>query len=255
MKTTLLTFILGLLFLTIPLFFAYALHISWWTRIGKTVLRTLAGAAVMYGLLYFLFQHDSIALNIVFTILMLLTSALFAVLKARVSLKTGFIPMLTGMTAALVTVCTCVLLLIAGNGLMLHTRFLVPVIALMTGSITLPCARAMATYYTGLRKHGQLYTYLLGNGATHTEALQHFVRRAMEKALLPGTDRMAATIIGLSPFILWTALLCGTDVLSAIVLQVVLLSATYCATVVAAYVAVRTAQWYGRDGYSRLKTH
>ena len=42
--------------------------------------------------------------------------------------------------------------------------------------------KALSVYYMGLKYHNQLYYYyLLGNGATHSEAVAYFVRRALEK--------------------------------------------------------------------------
>ncbi len=253
MKLTLYTLLFAALFLAVPLAAAAALHIRFLPRIWKAVLRAVLLAAAESGVLWYLFREDSLPLNILFVVLALIFSTLVAVVRARVGTRTGFVPVLAGMCAGVAAVGLCTLGALAGTEGMLQTRCLVPVMAMMAGGATLTCGRALGVYYTGLRKHAQLYFYLLGNGATHTEALHHFFRRAVEAALLPGADRMTAAAAGLSPYVVWTALMCGTDVLTAIALFAVLVSATYCAGVVAVIVAVRVAQWYGVDEYSRLK--
>lgn len=253
MKLTLYTLLFAALFLAVPLATAAALHIRFLPRIWKAALRTVLLMVAEGGLLWYLFREDNILLNVLFVLLAIIFSTLVAVVRARVGTRTGFVPVLAGMCAGVVAVGLCTLGALAGTEGMFHTRYLVPVMGMMAGCATVTCGRALGVYYTGLRKHSQLYFYLLGNGATHAEALHHFFRRAVESALLPGADRMAAAVAGLSPYVVWTALMCGTDVLTAIALFALLVSATYCAGTVAVIVAVRVAQWYGVDEYSRLK--
>lgn len=254
MKPTLYSLIFAAMMLVIPLAVAALLHIRFIPRIWKAVLRTILLTAAEGGLLWYLFREDSLLLNVLFVVLAIVFSTLVAVVRARVGTRTGFVPVLAGMFVGVAVVGVCTLGALTDAEGMAQTRCLVPVMAMMAGAATVTCGRALGVYYSGLRKHSQLYFYLLGNGATHAEALQYFFRRAVEAALLPGADRIAAAVAGLSPYVIWTALMCGTDVLSAIILFAVLVSATYCAGVVAVIVAVRVAQWYGVDEYSRLKS-
>lgn len=251
MQLTLFPVIISLLFLLVPVALAYVLDIRLATRVSKSALTMMAGVVVTGTVLYFLFQRDSIVLNVLFALVVVVAATVMTCLKARLSWRGCFVPVLAGMSVGTLVVGLCVLLLIASGQTMLQTRYFVPVLGLMAGSATVPCARALHIYYIGLRRHGRLYSYLIANGATHAEALHYFVRRAVERTLLTGTDRLSANVLALTPFILWTALLCGTSVLTAIALQVVLTCALVCATTVSVYVAVRVAQWYGRDAYSR----
>ncbi len=255
MKLTLYTLLFAALFLAVPLATATALRIRFLPRIWEAVLRAVLLMIAEGGILWYLFHEDSLLLNVLFVLLAVICSTLIAIVRARVGTRTGFVPVMAGMCVGIVVVGLCTLGVLVGTEGMLQTRYLVPVIGMMAGCATVTCGRALGVYYTGLRKHSQIYFYLLGNGATHAEALHHFFRRAVEAALLPGADRMAATVAGLSPYVVWTALMCGTDVVSAISLFVLLVCATYCAGVVAVIVAVRVARWYGVDGYSRLKSH
>lgn len=251
MHLTFLTALLGLLFLLIPIVIAQLLEIRLVPRVSKAALGMVLGMVVIGAVVYFLFQCDNIMLNIVFALLAVVSATLMACIKARLSWRGCFVPVLSGMSVGIVVVGLCVLLILATGQTMLQTRYFVPVFGLMAGSITIPCARALHIYYMGLRRHGRLYNYLVANGASHAEALHYFVRRAVERTLLTGTDRLSANLLALSPFILWTALICGTDVLTAIALQVLLICATFCAMVLSVYVSVRVAQRYGRDAYSR----
>lgn len=251
MQLTLFPVIISLLFLIVPIAIAYVLDLRLATRLGKTALCMVLGLAATGVVLYFLYRCDSIVLNVLFVLLVVVAATAAACLKARLSWRGCFVPVLAGMSAGVLVVGICALLLITTGQTMLQTRYLVPVFGLMAGSVTIPCARALHIYYMGLRRHGRLYSYLLANGATHAEALHYFVRRAVERTLLTGTDRLSANLLALSPFMLWTALLCGTDVLTAVALQMVFTCAQVCALTLAVYVAVRVAQWYGRDAYSR----
>ena len=115
------------------------------------------------------------------------------------------------------------------------------------------CADSLSAYYDGLRHHNQLYFYLLGNGATHAEALDAFVRRALEKAVVPGLSQMATMVVGTSPVIMWTVVMCGSGALEAAAFQLLVMAAVFCASVLSVLLSVTLTRRYMFDEYSRLK--
>ena len=134
----------------------------------------------------------------------------------------------------------------------LEVRFFVPVMGLLIGSMTGSNAQALSTYYTGLLHHDSLYYYLLGNGASKGEAVAWFVRRALERTILPYAKHMATLAVGTTPLVLWALLLSGTGVIEAVGLQVLLLVAAFCASVVSLVVTLYVARRYAFDEYERL---
>ena len=106
----------------------------------------------------------------------------------------------------------------------------------------------------GLRHHNHLYYYLLGNGATRSEALNYLMKRAIEKSLVPGMRQMSGLVVGCSPVLMWTMIMCGVPVPDAAFFQVLIVLAVFAATVLSVVVAVWTARRYVVDGYARIKS-
>ena len=111
----------------------------------------------------------------------------------------------------------------------------------------------MAVYCMGLRHHNRLYYYLLGNGAKHSEALHYLMRRALEQSLLPSLSQMSTLLISTAPVVMWTMMLCGESVVTAVALQLLLLLATMSASVLAVAVSIAMARHYSLDEYGRIK--
>jgi putative ABC transport system permease protein len=112
---------------------------------------------------------------------------------------------------------------------------------------------ALRTYNMGLKYHGKMYYYLLGNGATRHEALRYFEKRALEKVSAPCISRMALMVMGFSPIVMWSMLMAGSGVLTALAFQVLILISTFCASVMSMIVSIRVASKLSVDKYGKLK--
>lgn len=246
-------FLLGLLLLIVPVGVIRIFEIPLMSRLMSAVARMAVFTAVAAALMYVALRYDNVWLNILIAIIFVMISALMVLWRARLNVRIYILPISLGLLSAVVFIGICVLLLTAGGAQMANARFLIPVAAILSASSVVACADALSVYYAGLRHHNQLYYYLLGNGATHTEALYYLMRRALQRSLLPGMARMSALVLMASPVAMWMMVMAGTDVFTAAALQILLMVAVSSTSTLSVLVALYMAGRYVTDDYGRLK--
>ena len=109
------------------------------------------------------------------------------------------------------------------------------------------------TYYDGLKREQQLYYYLLGNGATHLEAVTPFLRQAMEKAFAPCIANMAVMGIVSLPGTMIGQILGGASPDVAIKYQMMIVVITFAASMLSLMITLYLADRRTFDEYGRIK--
>lgn len=252
MQITVLGLLLGVALLLVPVYFFQAYGLRLLGRTLSACAMMLAKFAVVGAVLYFLFLWNNIVANILFAIVAVVLTAAAVVLKARLSLRHSFVPLLAGVAVAVVTVGAWMLFAVmTGNGAFTSPR-LIPVVGLLCGAILEILGKAL-TYYMGLRNHNDMYYFMLGNGATRQQALFYFRKRAMERTVTHFLRLISSSMFGCVPFIMWGMLLSGTEVVTAVAMQIVALAAMFTTALVALAVVLAVASRYSMDEYGRLK--
>lgn len=245
--------ILGALFLIIPIYVICTFHI----RLARPLAMATAKMLLKFGILFAIFYAISISgswlASIVFTILFILYSAAVATVKARLRLRSYYMPVAVGMLSATAVVSLCLVFVnLHANGSTALKCF-VPLAAMLCGNIVPMQAKALSAYYMGLKHHNKLYYYLLGNGANRKEALHYLLKRALEQALIPGISQMSTTLASASPAVVWAMMLCGESIGTAVAMQLLLLLAALSASMIAVLTTVTIARHYALDDYGRMK--
>ncbi len=254
MMITTLGLALGVLFLLIPLCVAYVYHIDMVTRMLRAFFCMALRVGVLGVAVYYLVQTNSLTLSLLAALVFMLYSVVVVVYRARLNLSLFLLPVFAGMLVAVVFAAAILLFANVAIGDDFGTRYLLPVLALLSGSIVDPMAQSLATYYAGLKHHNHLYYYLIGNGATRSQAIDYLMKRALEKSFVPGLRRMAGVAVGVSPVFMWIMIVCGASAFDAVAIQILFMTAVFAASVVAAVVSLTIARRYVIDGYDRLKS-
>ena len=245
---------LGVLFLLIPLCVAYVYRINMVARMLRAFCCMTLRVGVLGVAVYYLVQANSLTLSLLAALVFMLYSVVVVVYRARLKLSLFLLPVFAGMLVAVLFASAILLFANVAIGDGFGTRYLLPVLALLSGSIVDPMAQSLVTYYAGLRHHNHLYYYLMGNGATRSEAIGYLMRRALEKSFVPGLRSMAGTVVGVAPVFMWTMMVCGVSAFDAAAVQILVVLAVFAASVVAAVVSLTIARHYVIDGYDRLKS-
>ena len=70
-------------------------------------------------------------------------------------------------------------------------QYLIPIMGILMGNMLGANVIALNTFYSHLRRENTFYYYMLGNGATVSEALSPFIKQALVRAFSPVIANMA----------------------------------------------------------------
>ena len=143
---------------------------------------------------YWLVEWDSFVFDVLFVIAMLFYSAIEVKVRARLRSTSYVIPVLAGLFAGTMLTGAGLLLVNITSLAALSACFVLPVFAILLTGTADVLARSMSMYYAGLRHHNQFYYYMLGNGATHHEALSYLTRRAVQQAAACGISALVGGV-------------------------------------------------------------
>lgn len=250
---TILGLALGALFIAVPLCVAQAYGVALGGKIAAAFAKMLLRVGGCGLAVHYLVQSGSMLLCGVMALAVAMYYVVSVVVRARLSLVQFIVPVGAGLLGAVTVAASVLLFANVAVGSDFCLRYALPVVAMLSGGIADPMAKALATYYMGLRHHNHLYYYLIGNGASVGEALRYLQKRALEKSMQPGIRTMATTAVGVSPVVMWTMLMGGRTPLEAAAWQVLLTAAVFAAAVVAVWIALEVARKYVVDGYAMLK--
>lgn len=241
------------MFIAVPLCVAQAYGVALGGKIAAAFAKMLLRVGVCGLAVHYLVQSGSMLLCGVMALAVAMYYVVSVVVRARLSLVQFIVPVGAGLLGAVMVAASVLLFANVAVGSDFCLRYALPVVAMLSGGIADPMAKALATYYMGLRHHNHLYYYLIGNGASVGEALRYLQKRALEKSMQPGIRTMATTAAGVSPVMMWTMLMGGRTPLEAAAWQVLLTAAVFAAAVVAVWIALEVARKYVVDGYAMLK--
>ena len=146
MQITVIGLLLSVALLLVPIYFFQAYGLRLLGRTLSACAMMVAKFAVVGAVLYFLFLWNNIVANILFAIVAVVLTAAAVVVKARLSLRHSFVPLLAGVAVAVVTVGAWMLFAVMmGNGAFTSPR-LIPVVGLLCGAILEILGKAL-TYF------------------------------------------------------------------------------------------------------------
>lgn len=253
MEITFMQYVWGFLLLLIPCYVLYLYRSTLLTKTVRATVRMMGLLLVLGFLLYEVMALNQWGITLLFALLMVTIGAILTVRRAKLPIRQLFVPVMAGTLIGVLVVGLYVLWLVVGVRNPLEVRFLIPVVGLLTGHLIQVNSQALHIYFMGLRHHSQLYHYLLGNGMKHSQALGYLLRRTIERAALPNISTMGRMLIGVSPIILWSMMLAGASVFTALAVQLVLLVAMFSASMISVIVTVMVSRRYLLDDYHQLK--
>ena len=239
----------GLLLMALPVYFFH--------RLGARLIQSTAIATVrmvvqlfLIGLyLRYLFEWNSPLVNFAWVLIMVLVATFTA---ASLRLRTIALPLFSGLLATAVVVGLYFLVLVLRLDHPFDARYFVPIMGILMGNMLSVNVIALNTYYDGLQREHHLYYYLLGNGATHLEAITPFARQAVEKSFAPCIANMAVLGIVSLPGTMIGQILGGSAPGIAIKYQMMITAITFSASMLSLMLTLRLADSRSFDVYGRL---
>lgn len=226
-------------------------------RLMKKATAAFVGMLLKYAVVCLLLVGTAMAAavwaDVLASLLFIIMSAIVVTRRAKLAMGVHLMPVLVGTAVSVVLFTLYEVFIVMGSVAADVSTRLLPLVALLCGGIMEINARALTFYNMGLQHHAHLYHYLLANGATPTDALFYFRKRAMERTVLHGVSRMSLSVVASTPWVLWTLLLCQQSWVTAVVLQIALMVAAIAAALVSMAVSLYIAGRYMPDGYTLLQ--
>ncbi len=253
MDISVLGLFLGLLLLAFPIYIMCAFRLRLMRRFFVSLARMVLTLVVAGAMMALLLRNNQVWASVLAGFVLALLSSV--VIVARSGLRPGRLlaAVAVGSVLPLFVLSLYVLALVLSLKSPFDVRYFIPLFCLMVGSAAGLTARALRAYYVGLEHHNELYYYLLGNGATHREAVRHFMRRGFQAALLPAMRRMSSLFVTVAPALTLGLVMCGVGIWTAVFLEIVLMIAVVCYAISTFWLAVLLSRRYAFDGYERLR--
>lgn len=183
--------VVGMLLLALPLYFFHRFGVR---LIGSTLMAAARMVVQLFliGLyMQYLFEWNNTWINILWVMMMVLVASFTAARRTRLRRRIILLPLVAGLLGAALVVGLYFLGLVLRMPNPFDARYFIPIMGILMGNMLGVCVMGLNTFYDGLQREQQLYYYLMGNGATHAEAVAPFMRRAIEKSFVPCIANMA----------------------------------------------------------------
>lgn len=203
--------------------------------------------------LKYLFLWNSPLINILWVMVMVVVAAFTAAKRTRLKLKTILIPLSVAFMGAALLVGLYFLTAVLRLPSPFDARYFIPIMGILMGNMLGVNVLALNTYYDGIARERQLYYYLLGNGATHIEAVTPFIRKAIEKSFAPCIANMAVMGIVSLPGTMIGQILGGSAPGIAIKYQMMIVVITFVASMLSLMCTLYLADKRSFDGYGRIR--
>lgn len=220
--------------------------------LGRMLLRVIITLVLTGAYMHYLFEINNVWLNIAWLLIVTAAAALTTLREARIGGLKLWLPLTAGMGAGIVV---AGLLFLACAGLLRQlpdARCIVPVAGLLIATMTATCMKGMGSYHRSLAEDISKYNFLIGNGATHGEAIAPFVRKALESGLRPMTEGTAIMQLVTMPAMMGM-ILGGYPPVTAMKCQLLILIAAILSSVVAISLTIWLADNILFDNFGRRR--
>lgn len=220
--------------------------------LAEMLLRIVLTLVLTGAYMHYLFEIGSVWANIAWLLIMTACTTICSLRSSRAGGVAFIFPLFAGMLAG-VLVAGGLFMLCAGlSGGMLQARHLVPVASLMLSAMLSACATGTGIYKKSLTEASDVYNFLVGNGASHAEAVAPFVRRAFEGSVRQMAGDAGVMQLVAMPFMMGM-IFGGCTPFTAAKCQLLLLVASVLSSLVALALAIYIADNNLFDNFGRLR--
>ena len=220
----------GLLLMAFPLYAFYYFRVGQVLSTLIATLRMVVQLSLIGIYLKYLFLWNNLWLNLLWVLVMVVVAALTITSRTRLRFLTIFFPLVSSLLASALVVGLYFLLPVLHLSHPFDARYFIPIMGILMGNMLGVNVMGLNTYYDCLQREQQLYYYLLGNGATHIEAVTPFVRQALEKSFAPCIGNMAVMGLVSLPGTMIGQILGGSSPDVAIKYQMMIIVITFVAS-------------------------
>ena len=235
--------IMMLVLLAIPLALDYGLQLKLAKDILLSVFRMLIQLALMGIFLEYLIQWDSVALNILWFLVMVFAASHSAIKRNRLSFRKFWKPIFLAM---LIAVSFAVLYF---NAWIIHVeklfsaRFFVIISGMILGNSMKGIIIVLDKFYTNISKEKYQYQYRLSLGATRFEAMRPWIQQSIRASLQPIIATTATMGLVSIPGMMTGQMLGGSSPMLAIKYQMAIVIVFFFLLIISVVLALFFCLW------------
>lgn len=200
-------------------------------QIGKEILVSVSRMALQLLLvgvyLEYLFSLNSLWVNLLWLLIMIIVGASSIVSKANLPVKLLVGPVMTGLLLGLFPLIFFLCLAIVRPTPWFSTQYMIPLSGMLLGNSLSGNIVALQNLFTAYKERRSEYEAALSLGASPFYASRSFVQNALRKASAPLLASMAATGLVTLPGMMTGQILGGTSPLIAIKYQLLIMIAIF----------------------------
>ena len=245
--------LVGLLLLLIPIYYIWRYETKLVKAICVGAVRMVVQMLFIGVYLRYLFEWDNPIVNLLWGCVMVYIAAETALSRTKVRRGVLMMPLIVGFIVASILIGLYFLGVVLGLNNVFDAQYFIPIMGILLGNMLTVNVIAVGTFYSTLQREQNLYYYLLGNGASRSDALQPFVRQAIVKSFSPTIANMAVMGLVSLPGTMIGQILGGSTPDVAIKYQIMIVVITMSASMLSLIMAIGLSSKRAFDGYGRLK--
>lgn len=245
--------LVGMLLLLIPVFYILYYETKLLKAICIGAVRMVVQMLFIGVYLRYLFEWDNPVINSVWVFIMVYIASETALTRTRVKRRVLMMPLVIGFVVAGVLIGLYFLGIVLKLDNVFSAQYFIPIMGILLGNMLTVNVIAVGTFYSTLQREQNLYYFLLGNGASRSEALKPFVRQAIVKSFSPTIANMAVMGLVSLPGTMIGQILGGSSPHVAIKYQIMIVVITMSASMLSLMIAIQLSSKRAFDGYGRMK--
>lgn len=230
--------LLGLLLLVVPAYLIYAYDRQTCRKAAVAIVRMAVQMAAMGACLWALYRFDSLWLNLLWLLALVVAAAFMLVSRTHVRSSVLFLPSCVAMFVCVMTVSTYLLLVVFRPYSTMGSRWFIPVTGILMAHVLITNIHGVRTYYDSLRQDSLPYYTLLGNGATRLQALAPYLTRALKSVMMPTIANLSAMGLFVMPMLLSGLLLGGLKPVWAVIVFILIIIASITVSVLSLFLTL-----------------
>ena len=243
----------GLLLLLVPMYYLWRYETGLLKGFCVGAVRMVLQMLFIGVYLRYLFEWDNPWVNWLWVLIMVYVAAETAITRTKVRHRVLMGPLVVGFVVASVLVGLYFLGIVLQLNNIFSAQYFIPIMGILLGNMLTVNVIAVGTFYSTLQREQNLYYFLLGNGASQSEALIPFVRQAIAKSFSPTIANMAVMGLVSLPGTMIGQILGGSTPDVAIKYQIMIVVITMSASMLSLIIAIRLSVKRAFDGYGRMK--
>lgn len=248
-----LSLLVGMLLLLIPIYYIWRYETKLLKGICVGAVRMVVQMLFIGVYLRYLFEWDNPVINSLWVFVMVYIATETALTRTKVKRNILMMPLVVGFMVAGVLIGLYFLGIVLKLDNVFSAQYFIPIMGILLGNMLTVNVIAVGTFYSTLQREQNLYYYLLGNGASRSEALKPFVRQAIVKSFSPTIANMAVMGLVSLPGTMIGQILGGSSPHVAIKYQIMIVVITMSASMLSLMIAIQLSSKRAFDGYGRMK--